>query len=113
MYKGQRVPGGLSLFARASRPRQALPPPRLATAGDRDWGFGVVVSAFRKAAQERPGVPESAAEAYIVDALLCCRGGAGGRQAAQQGAPEPALLGATDAEMQVGRPSSLPAGPVH
>ncbi|KAL4452733.1 hypothetical protein ABPG75_008395 [Micractinium tetrahymenae] len=73
--------------------------------GERDWGYGVVVSVFRKAVQDRPGITESAAAAYIVDALLCCRGTngrqAGGGGAAQQGAPEPAQLGAGEAEMQV------------
>ncbi|KAL4421012.1 hypothetical protein ABPG77_008849 [Micractinium sp. CCAP 211/92] len=67
--------------------------------GDRDWGYGVVVSAFRRTEQDRPGIPETAAAAYIVDTLLCCRGAAGRRPATA--VPEPAQLGAADAEMQV------------
>lgn len=70
-------------------------------AGDREWGYGVVVSVFRKQQQDRQGVAESAAAAYVVDTLLCCarQAGGGGKQQAQ--APRPAALGATDAEMQV------------
>jgi hypothetical protein len=70
-------------------------------AGDREWGYGVVVSVFRKQQQDRQGVAESAAAAYVVDTLLCCarQAGGGGKQQAQ--APRPAALAAADAEMQV------------
>lgn len=76
-------------------------------AGERQWGFGVVVSVLRKSAQDRVGVPESAAAAYIVDTLLCA-GGSGGdygkereRKRETQGAPQPAALTDSNAEMQV------------
>ena len=75
-----------------------------AAAGGRQWGYGVVVSVFRKQAQDRQGVPESAAAAYVVDTLLCCSSSSSrGKQAAAAaggGPPEPAALGAADAEMQ-------------
>ena len=64
----------------------------------------MVVSCFRRQQQDRQGVPETAAAAYVVDTLLCCAGGDGGngRQGESQGAPEPAALDAGNAEMQVG-----------
>lgn len=77
-------------------------------AGERQWGFGVVVSVLRKSAQDRVGVPESAAAAYLVDTLLCVAGAGGDHKQEQerkreaQGAPAPAPLTAANAEMQVG-----------
>lgn len=67
----------------------------------------MVVSVLRKSAQDRVGVPESAAASYIVDTLLCV-GGSGGdygkereRKRETQGAPQPAALTESNAEMQV------------
>ena len=80
------------------------PPDIRTAAGGRQWGYGVVVSVFRKQAQDRQGVPESAAAAYVVDTLLCCSSSSSrGKLAAAAGGgpPEPAALGAADAEMQV------------
>ncbi|KAI7838418.1 hypothetical protein COHA_007790 [Chlorella ohadii] len=77
------------------------------TEGERQWGYGVVVSVLRKAAQDRVGVPESAAAAYLVDTLLCVAGSGGDfkqeqeRKREVQGAPQPAALTAANAEMQV------------
>ncbi len=67
----------------------------------------MVVSVLRKAAQDRVGVPESAAAAYLVDTLLCVAGSGGDfkmeqeRKREAQGAPQPAALTAANAEMQV------------
>ncbi|EFN51423.1 hypothetical protein CHLNCDRAFT_28067, partial [Chlorella variabilis] len=73
------------------------------TEGARQWGFGVVVSAFRKQPQERQGVSEAAAAAYVVDTLLCCAApsGANGGSNGGGGEPTPADLAAENAEMQV------------
>lgn len=80
----------------------------LPAAGERQWGYGVVVSVLRKSPQDRVGVPESAAAAYLVDTLLCVAGTSGDHKLEQerkreaQGAPAPAALTAANAEMQVG-----------
>jgi hypothetical protein len=68
--------------------------------GSRDWGYGVVVSAFRKQQQDRIGIPDSSAAAYVIDTLLCCAGS--GSNGSQQG-PAPAQLNADNAEMHVSR----------
>ncbi|PRW61094.1 superkiller viralicidic activity 2-like 2 isoform A [Chlorella sorokiniana] len=77
------------------------------TEGERQWGYGVVVSVLRKSPQDRVGVPESASAAYLVDTLLCVAGSGGDHKKEQerkreaQGAPAPAALTASNAEMQV------------
>lgn len=84
----------------------------MVAAGERQWGYGVVVSVLRKAAQDRVGVPESAAAAYLVDTLLCVAGSGGDikkdqeRKREAQGAPQPAALTAANAEMQVRLPGA-------
>ena len=73
----------------------------------------MVVSVLRKSAQDRMGVPESAAAAYIVDTLLCVAGSGGDfrkeqeRKREAQGAPQPAALAAGNAEMQVSSACSV------
>lgn len=114
---------GHSAFARTWLVRERIPLPyppspfrlrtRAAPAGERQWGYGVVVSAFRKQQQERQGIPATAAAAYVIDTLLCVAGSSnGGRR--EQGAPEPAALQAANAEMQAGGDGAgTGVGPLH